>query len=116
MRVCSSFLLLAVIVLDCRPVVDRRLLTFFASPKKEDKRRRPRSHYPFGVPVFIRQKWEKFETRFAQTTKLSYPFLTDKNGSATTEFQLQKLVQNQLQNQLQKLRLSQFVLLLKFPI
>ncbi len=43
-------------------MADRGLLSFFTSSKKEGKERRPRNYYPFRDPVFIHQKWEKFET------------------------------------------------------
>ena len=38
------------------PGVAGRLLTFFASPKKVSKERRPRRRCPFGVPVCAKQK------------------------------------------------------------
>jgi hypothetical protein len=33
------------------PGVARRLVTFFASPKKVTQKRRPRRHCPFGIPM-----------------------------------------------------------------
>lgn len=52
--------------------VARQPLPFFASPKKGSKERRPQPSLPFGFPFVQDKKWESFETRCAQTTKLSF--------------------------------------------
>src|SRR5450830_832476 len=49
------------------PGVARQLLTFFVSPKKVSKERRPRDPAPSGCPAMRSKKWEGKTTRFAQT-------------------------------------------------
>ena len=54
------------------PGVARQLLTFFASPKKVSKERRPRDPGPPGFPVLRSKKWEGKQTRCAQTSFPSF--------------------------------------------
>jgi hypothetical protein len=54
------------------------LLTFFASPKKVSKKRRPQAS-PFGFPIVQYKKWEMAETRYARTTAISDPFSVPHN-------------------------------------
>ena len=77
--------LLLSLLFDCRPVVDRRLLTFLASPRRVSKRRRRKVAVPSGCPIVQVKKWEKFETRYAQTRTFLIHFLPRTSGSATCE-------------------------------
>src|SRR5450830_1601527 len=54
------------------PGVARQLLTFFASPKKVSKERRPLGRSPFGVPGVGRCKSGREKTRCAQTVFPSF--------------------------------------------
>ena len=54
------------------PGVARRLLTFFASPKKVSKERRPRRRCPFGVPVCARQKMGSGRNSLCSDTPTSF--------------------------------------------
>ncbi|PRC91514.1 hypothetical protein S2091_3792 [Solimicrobium silvestre] len=78
-----------------RPVVDRQLPTFFASPKKVGQKRRPRY---FGNPDFSKKKREKFETRL-RLKQRTFLILFPLEKSAELEV---GVGQNQLQRQLQK--------------
>jgi hypothetical protein len=55
-------------------VVDRRLLTFFASPKKCKPKKATSQPLPFGFPLVQVKKWEAPTTRYAQTRALLFPF------------------------------------------
>ena len=54
------------------PGVARQLLTFFVSPKKVSKERRPRDPGPSDFPVLRSKKWEGKQTRCAQTSFPSF--------------------------------------------
>jgi hypothetical protein len=54
-------------------VVDRRLLTFLASPRK-CKQKKATAFAALRVPICAGQKWKMNETRCAQTTFIFYPF------------------------------------------
>jgi hypothetical protein len=56
------------LIYDCRPVVDRRLRPFLASPRKGRKRRRRK------VAALRVKKWGTKQTRFAQTSFIPDPF------------------------------------------
>jgi hypothetical protein len=60
--------------LDCRPVVDRQLLTFLCFAKEIVSKRKATADLPFGCPFMHYKKWEMNETRFAQTAFISDPF------------------------------------------
>ena len=59
---------------DALPGAARQPLTFFASPKKVSKERRPRTAAPSGFPQKWRRKRETGQTRCAQTGPVSDPF------------------------------------------
>ena len=80
---CLVLFLLLSLLCDCWPVVDRRLLTFLASPRRVSKRRRRKVAVPAGCPIVQVVKWEKFETRYAQTRTFLIHFLPSTSGSAT---------------------------------
>ena len=54
------------------PGVAGRLLTFFASPKKVSKERRPRRRCPFGVPVCAGQKMGSGRNSLRSDTPTSF--------------------------------------------
>ena len=54
------------------PGVARRPLTFFASPKKVSKERRPRRRCPFGVPVYAGQKMGSGRNSLRSDTPTSF--------------------------------------------
>jgi len=56
-----------------KPGVARQLLTFFASPKKVSKERRPQVRSPFGVPGVVRHKSER-ETNSLRSDKFPFFF------------------------------------------
>jgi hypothetical protein len=83
---CCAFYDLLSLLCDCWPVVDRQLHTFFASPKKVCQKRRRKVAVPAGYPIVQDVKWEKFETRYAQTRTFLIHFPPRTIGSATCEF------------------------------
>jgi hypothetical protein len=62
------------------PGAARQPLTFFASPKKVSKERRPRFAAPSGYPLASHSNREGKQTRCAQT---SFPSLSDLSTSPT---------------------------------
>jgi hypothetical protein len=83
---CSVLAVLLSLLCDCWPVVDRRLATFFASPKKVAQKRRRKVAVPAGCPIVQDVKWEMKQTRCAQTASLLIHFPPRTIGSATCEF------------------------------
>jgi hypothetical protein len=71
---------------DCRPVVDRQLLPFLASPRNGSKRRRRKVAVLAGYPIMQLEKWEMKQTRCAQTASLLIHFPPRTIGSSTCEF------------------------------
>jgi hypothetical protein len=86
MRASTVPVLLLSLLCNCRPVVDRRLVTFFASPKKVTQKRRRKVAVPAGCPIVQVVKWEMKQTRCAQTASLLIHFSPRTIGSATCEF------------------------------
>ncbi|WP_212685726.1 hypothetical protein [Undibacterium baiyunense] len=73
----------------------------FCFAKKGNPKKATTLPLPFGFPIMQDKKWESFETRFAQTTKLSLSIfcLAQLAVSEVDEDQNQKLSQNQQQHQ-----------------
>jgi hypothetical protein len=69
---CVCCLLILFALRSTLPGVARRLLTFFVSPKKVSKERRPRDPGPSDFPVLRSKKWEGKQTRYAQTSFPSF--------------------------------------------
>ena len=68
------------------PGVARRPLTFFASPKKVSKERRPRRRCPFGVPVYAGQKMGSGRNSLrSDNTHFFFHFLPSTNGIVTVD-------------------------------
>ena len=59
---------------DCRPVVDRQLLTFFASPKKRKPKKATTKVAALRVPICASQKMGKVRNSLRSNTNFSYPF------------------------------------------
>ena len=69
--------------------------TYFLCPAKESKQRKATTlPLAFGFPIVRVKKWESFETRYAQTTKLSLSIF------CLSQLAVSEVVesQNQLQN------------------
>ena len=91
--------LLLSLLCDCWPVVDRRLATFFASPKKVAQKRR-RKVAALRVPNCAGQKMgNEANSPAAQTASFLIHFLPRTIGSATCGSSGQKKSQKPIQKQ-----------------
>ena len=84
--------MLARVILDCRPVVDRRLLTFLVSPRKVSQRRRPRRRCPLkGGSFAASQKMGNARNSLRSNNgHFLIHFLSRSKGIDTSELQTSK--------------------------
>jgi hypothetical protein len=91
----SSLFLLLSLLCDCRPVVDRRLVTFFASPKKVTQKRR-RKVAALRVPNCASQKMgNEANSPAAQTSFISNPFFASHNWQRPMRIRFKSRVKTQ---------------------
>ena len=77
----------------------RQPLTFFASPKKVSKERRPRCHCPSGSQLCKTKNGKASKLASLKQRSFLIHFLPCTNGSSPAEFLVQKQLQHQYQHQ-----------------